>query len=81
MKKGYKVWLPQLPNCNKPNVDTYNKFLLQDWDYNPKTVLIGHSSGSVEILSFLENLVEGVVINKAILVADFIDNLDWNALN
>lgn len=80
-EKGYKVWLPQLPKCDKPNVDTYNKFLIQDWEYNSETTLIGHSSGAVEILSLLENLPEGIVIDKAILVAGFIDNLNWDALN
>lgn len=80
-KKEYKVWLPQLPNCDKPNVDTYNKFLLPSWDYNSETILIGHSSGAVEILSLLENLPDGVAIDKAILVAGFIDNLKWDALD
>lgn len=80
-KKGYKVWLPQLPNCDKPNVDTYNNFLLPDWEYNSETILIGHSSGAVEILSLLENLPKGVVVNKAVLVAGFVDNLEWDALD
>lgn len=80
-KINYKVWLPQLPNCDKPNVDTYNKFLISNWEFNDETVLIGHSSGAVEILSLLENLPEGILINKAILVAGFVDNLNWDALD
>lgn len=62
-------------------MDIYNKFLLPSWDYNSETILIGHSSGAVEILSLLENLPEGIIINKAILVAGFVDNLKWDALN
>ncbi len=79
--REHKVWLPQLPNCEKPNVDTYNNFLIPNWDFNSETVLIGHSSGAVEILSLLENLPEGIVIEKAILVAGFINNLKWDALD
>lgn len=79
--KGYKVWLPQLPDCDKPNVDKYNKYLMNGYDFNLETVLIGHSSGAVEILSLLDNLPKGVKINKAILVAGFINNLKWDALD
>ena len=78
--KGYKVWLPQLPDCDYPNVDKYNTFLLSGWGYNEKTVLIGHSSGAVEILSLLQNLPDNIVIDKAILVAGFINDLGWKEL-
>lgn len=81
VKKGYKVWVPKLPGSDKPNVDKYDPFLLSGWNYNSETVLIGHSSGAVEILSLLQNLPEGTRIKKAILVAGFIDNLDWDALD
>ena len=81
-KRGYEIWLPQLPNCNKPDVDTYNKFLLsKDFNFNDETILIGHSSGAVEILSLLNNLPNKTKIKRAILVAGFIDNLDWDALD
>lgn len=77
----YKVWLPQLPNCDKPNIEIYNNFLIPNWEFDNETILIGHSSGAVEILSLLENLPDGVVIDKAILVAGFVDNLNWDALD
>lgn len=80
-KKDYKVWLPQLPDADKPDVDKYNSFLKKGWKYNSETVLIGHSSGAVEILSLLENLDENIIIDKAILVAGFKDNLDWDILD
>lgn len=81
-RKGYKVWLPQLPNCDRPDVDLHNKFLLSgEFDFNNETILIGHSSGAVETLSLLDNLPYGKKIKKAILVAGFIDNLNREALD
>jgi two-component system response regulator HydG len=57
---GYAVWLPQLPNSDKPNAKTYNQFLLanQDFEFNNETIIIGHSSGAVEVLSLLQHLPE-----------------------
>lgn len=53
--------------------------MLSGWKYNSDTILVGHSSGAVAILSLLENL--NIQIDKAILVAGFIDNLNWDALD
>src|SRR3990167_8971805 len=80
-EKNYKVWAPKLPDSKKPNVDKYNPFLLSGWKYDSETVLVGHSSGAVAILSLLQNLPDGIAIDKAILVAGFINNLDWDALD
>lgn len=81
-QKGYEVWLPQLPDSATPNVDTYNTFLFSkpDFKFNENTVLIGHSSGAVEILSLLQNLPETIVVGDVYLVSVFRDNLGWDAL-
>ena len=81
--RGYTVWLPELPNSNKPNTKTYNKFLLANprFAFDENTVLIGHSSGAVEILSLLQHLPVGTTIKAAILVSAFKDNLKIPALN
>lgn len=51
--EGYEVWVPQLPDCDKPNRDTYGDFLLKsDWDFTDN-IVIGHSSGAVEVLNLL----------------------------
>ncbi len=76
--RGYEVFLPDLPGADKPRIDRYNEFLLKNWEYNGKTIMIGHSSGAVAILGLLQDLPEGVVIKKAILVAAFKDDLDWD---
>jgi predicted alpha/beta hydrolase family esterase len=51
--KGYEVWTPQLPDCHTPNRETYGDFLFsQGWDFTDNIVL-GHSSGAVEVLNLL----------------------------
>lgn len=81
--KGHEVWLPQLPDSDKPTVDTYNKFLLANkkFTFDKDTVIIGHSSGAVEALSLLQRLPKGATIKAAILVAAFKDNLTWTSLD
>ncbi len=83
-KLGYEVWVPDLPDANHPNVEKYNKFLLgSDWDFNDN-LIIGHSSGAVAILGFLQALPEDTKINTAILVGSFSQVLaeepDWEQL-
>lgn len=80
--EGNKVWLPQLPNSEKPNTKTYNEFLLKNSQFiiDSETVLIGHSSGAVEILSLLDNLPDDTTVKAAILVSAFKDDLKWDSL-
>ncbi len=81
--RGHEVWLPQLPDSDKPNVETYNKFLLSnpEFIYDKDTILIGHSSGAVEILSLLQHLPKGSIVKAAVAVSAFKDNLDWDSLD
>lgn len=74
-KKGYKVWTPDLPNSNKPNINKYNQYIFSQWKFDKDSIIVGHSSGAVAILGILANLQSKIVINKAILVAGFTDNL------
>ena len=80
--QGHIVWLPQLPNADAPDTKAYNKFLLsnKDFTFDEETVIIGHSSGAVEILSLLQNLPEKTTIKAAILVSAFKNDLGWDAL-
>jgi predicted alpha/beta hydrolase family esterase len=51
--EGYEVWVPQLPDADAPNRDTYGEFLLNSgWDFTD-SIVIGHSSGAVEVLNLL----------------------------
>ena len=81
--KGYKVWLPQLPHAENPDPKIYTKFLLSNKDFklDKETIIIGHSSGAVEILHLLQNLHAKSIIKAAILVSAFNDDLGWESLS
>lgn len=79
--QGYKVWVPQLPDADRPDIGRYNAFLFsQGWEFDADTVLIGHSSGAVAILGLIEALPDRVQINTAILVGAFTGHLDREEL-
>ena len=81
-EKGYTVWVPDLPGAEAPNVKRYNEFLLSgDFVFNEETLVIGHSSGAVEILGLLQALPKTTKIRAAILVGAFMDNLGEENLN
>ena len=67
---GYKVFVPQLPNANHPDIKEWLPFALDNGNYDEETLLIGHSAGCPLILSVLENI--EVKIHKAILVAGLV---------
>lgn len=73
--KGIKVWVPDLPNSEKPIQQDWLKsvFNNHDWKFDKDSILIGHSSGATLILRILENLPENVKIQKAVLVAGPLD--------
>lgn len=73
--RGYKVWVPDLPLSEKPNIGRYNQYIFENWHLNKDSIIIGHSSGSVAALGLLQHLPVDLQIDKAILVAGFKDNL------
>lgn len=81
--RGHKVWLPQLPGADNPNAKTYTDFLLanKDFVYDDDTIIIGHSSGSVEALYLLQKLPKTTVLKAEILVSAFKDDLGWDTLS
>lgn len=65
----YRVWVPQLPNADHPDMTAYRQFIFEnDFDFNEETLIIGHFSGAVAVLSLLEALPEDTKINTAIMV-------------
>lgn len=80
--QGHEVWLPQLPAAETPDTRIYNEFLLgnADFTYDEDTILIGHSSGAVEVLSLLQHLPDTSSIRAAILVSSFKDDLGMEEL-
>lgn len=73
--KGYKVWVPDLPDSDTPVLKDWLDIIFsnKEWEFNEESIIVGHSSGATLILRILENLPEGIRIKKAILVAGFID--------
>jgi predicted alpha/beta hydrolase family esterase len=52
-EQGYEVWVPLLPENHTPNRQVYNDFLLNSgWDFTDN-IVVGHSSGAVEVLNLL----------------------------
>ncbi len=82
-KLNFTVAVPQLPSCDRPNIKTYNNFLLEEKSYkfNEESILIGHSSGAVAIFGLLQALPESVKVDTCYLVGAFKDNLNWDSLN
>jgi predicted alpha/beta hydrolase family esterase len=78
-KRGYSVWLPQLPqNDHEKNednmpVEVVVPFLLKNWTYDAETVIVTHSAGGPIALALLEVLEKP--IKQAILVAAYITPL------
>ena len=51
--EGYDVWIPELPGNHAPDREVYaNFFFNSDWDFED-SIVIGHSSGAVEVLNML----------------------------
>lgn len=64
-KKGHNVEVPHYPNINKESVEQTLKVVLDSYQLNSETVLIGHSAGVPLILSILERInqpVKGVAL-------------------
>lgn len=68
-KRGYKVWLPQLPGIDNPDIKIILPFLLKNGQFDEDTVIIAHSAGCPLTLAVLENI--KVKIKQAILVAGY----------
>lgn len=92
-QKGFKVWVPVLPERDGLYLEDVVPFILEKGTITPETVLIGHSSGASLILAILEKV--PVKIRQAILVSgylrtendlsnksvkDFEDDYDWDRI-
>jgi uncharacterized protein len=53
--EGYEVWVPLLPENHTPNRQLYSDFLFgSDFDF-ADSLVVGHSSGAVEVLNLLDD--------------------------
>lgn len=76
-EKEYKVWVPNLPNSMSPNTTVNTRYVLDNWQFDKDSIVVGHSSGAVLILYILQNIPENTVINRAFLVSAFKNDLGW----
>jgi predicted alpha/beta hydrolase family esterase len=67
-KRGYKVWVPNLPDADKPDIKKWLPVALKGI-YTMETVIVGHSAGGPLVLSILEHLQK--TIRMAVLVAGY----------
>ncbi len=76
-KKDWKVWVPDLPNAEKPNLQRYNQHIFgnHNWEFTKDSCLVGHSSGAMAVLGILQALPVGVTVDTCILVGAFKDDL------
>lgn len=76
-KRHFRVWTPDLPEAENPNIQLYNHFIFSQWKFDQQSIIVGHSSGAVAILGILEALPNDIVVEKTILVAGFTDDLGF----
>jgi len=76
-KRKYKVWLPQLPGIDNPQLREILPFVLKNGKFTEETVIIAHSAGCPLILSVLEKI--NVKVKQAILVAGYFSPLPGGA--
>lgn len=66
-KRGYEVFCPNLPNPFQPKISEQINYILNNFEIDENTVLVGHSLGCAVILKLLENFKRKV--KKVVLVA------------
>ncbi|MFH1611270.1 MAG: alpha/beta fold hydrolase [Patescibacteria group bacterium] len=71
-----EVIAPSFPNPDEPRIETWVPFL-QSLIANPDedTSIVAHSMGCQATLRYLENLPEGMIIGRVVLVAPVIDQI------
>jgi serine hydrolase len=70
-KRGYEVWLPEMPHPDRPTIPEWVDFLGKlVGEPDEKTVMIAHSIGGEAVLHYLQMLGEsGRSVGRTVLVA------------
>lgn len=80
-KHGFTVLVPAMPETDAPKLSLWLPELRRVVGVpDDETFLVGHSSGCVTIMRYLESLTEGESIGAAVLVAGFTDDLGFSEL-
>lgn len=74
--KGFKVYVPQLPDAENPRMFNWVPKLAEVVGQpDAQTYFIGHSMGCQTIARYLESLPNGIVVGGAVFVAGFFKHL------
>lgn len=76
--KGYEVQILEMPNPDKPEIESWVNKLKEIKDVNQETSFIGHSVGCQTILRYLEQLDRKVKVGKIVFVAPWFNLLNLN---
>ena len=77
-KKGFEVFVPEMPNTEEPKIEEWVPFLenlVGEPDEN--TYFIGGSIGCQTIMRYLETLLENKKVGRVIFVAGWFDLTDF----
>ena len=75
---GFKVEVPTMPETQRPQLGLWlSKLKEVVGEADDELYLIGHSSGVITILRYLEGLSENQKIGGVVMVAGFIDDLGY----
>ncbi len=77
-KLGHKVFVPDMPNTFHPKKKQWVR-VIEDFDPDSRSVLVGHSLGGTVILNYLEKIDEK--IKRCVLIATPIRKLDFKPTN
>ena len=81
-KNGFKVWVPDLPESDVPNMKKYEDFIFSsDWEFDNNSIIVGHSSGAVAALGLLQKLPKEIAVDSCLLIASFKDDLGVKKLS
>lgn len=81
-EKGFKVEVPQMPETNLPKLSLWLPKLKEVvGEPDEDLYLIGHSSGCITIMRYLEQLSSDLMIGGVVLVAGFTDDLGYKELS
>jgi uncharacterized protein len=69
-EKGFHVYVPEMPNPEKPEMKSWNKKIREVVGHvNKEDIFIGHSVGCQAVLRYVEKLNESEKLKRIILIA------------
>jgi len=81
-KRGFKVFVPAMPDTKNPHIDKWLPHLIETVGKpSENDYFVGHSLGCITILKLLEGLAENEKVGGVILVAGFTYNLGYKEIS